>query len=405
MNVLILTMYFPPEIGAAQTRLSSLGRELMRRGHQVEVVTATPHHLRGAVYEGYRNALYQRDAFEGMTVHRTWVYPATGTGFKRLANYFSFTASSLLGLLRARRPDVVFVESPPLFLSVPGWFAAKLRGAKLVFNVADLWPDAAKELGVIGEGAAYRVASGLERWTYRRAYIVNAVTQGIEEALRGRKGVPSSKVRALPNGVDCETFSPRPPDEALARELQLDGRPMFLYAGTHGIAHGLHHLLTAAEIVGERATIVFVGGGPAKPALIETAKARGLRNVRFIDPVPVTEMPRYLSLATGALCPLIESSIMEQVRPAKMFPALASGVPLIYSGRGEGARIIAESHSGIVLEPERPELIAQAMLDLIDGPAERAAMALNAREVAVSRFAWSSIVDSWLASLPQGVTA
>jgi len=162
VRFLFLTQYFPPETGAPQVRLASLVRELSRLGHQVEIVTAFPNYPTGAIFPEFRGKLYQRDAWEGMTVHRTWVYPCMGGGLKRILNYISFTITCAWGLLRSKRADCVFVESPPLFLSIPGWIASRLWRARLIFNVADLWPDSVEQLGIMREGPALRFARALE---------------------------------------------------------------------------------------------------------------------------------------------------------------------------------------------------------------------------------------------------
>lgn len=396
MRLLILTQYYAPEIGAAQTRLAALTRALMARGHVVEVVTAMPNHSFGRTLKGYRGRPYMREWIDGALVHRTWVYAAGGTGARRMLNYLSFAFTCIFGLARARRPDAIFVESPPLFLSLPGWFAAKRFGCPLIFNVADLWPDAVRELGVMNGGFLLSAAEKLEAWTYRRATMINVVTDGIERDLRERKGVPASKLRSLPNGVDVETFVPRARSDDLATRLRLDARPIFLYVGTHGIAHALGHVVAAAAQVPE-ALLLFVGAGTTKPALI--VLARGLENVRFADPVPPEQMAEYFSLAYASIVPLIRSSVNNAARPAKLFASLACGVPVIYSGDGEGAAIVRDAGVGIVVAPEDSAAIAATMRALMNDPAHRQAMATRARALAVERFAWPNIVDRWLASL------
>jgi colanic acid biosynthesis glycosyl transferase WcaI len=396
MRVLILTQYYPPEIGAPQTRLAALARELRRRGHDVEVVTAMPHHLLGRVYEGYRGKLYMRERIEGVRVHRTWVYAATGTGARRMFNYLSFTLSSLFALLAVRRPDVVFVESPPLFLSVPGWLAALVHRAKLVFNVADLWPDSVSELGVLNEGPLLRAASALEAWTYRRSDLINAVTEGIDRTLREKKGVPASKLRFLPNGIDIERFTPQPPDPLLRARLGLDERKVFIYAGTHGIAQGLHTLVHAAAQLPREAILLFVGSGPVKPYLVQLVRERKIENVRFHDPVPLERMPSFFALAYASIVPLVRSDLMRGARPSKLFPAFSCGVPVIYSGEGEGAALVTDAGAGVAVPPEDPHALAEAMRAMIAAPQERATMALSARRLVEERFTWSSIVDRWL---------
>lgn len=396
MRVLILTQYYPPEIGAPQTRLAALARELLRRGHQVEVVTAMPHHLIGRVHEQYRGKFYVRERIDGVRVHRTWVYAASGTGLRRMLNYLSFTLSSFLGLALARRADAIFVESPPLFLSVPGWLAALAHRAKLIFNVADLWPDSVRELGVLQSGPLLALASRLEAWTYRRADYVNAVTEGIDRVLRTEKHVPANKLRFLPNGIDTDRFTPRSANPGLRTRLRLDQRPVFIYAGTHGIAQGLHTLVHAAAQVKEEAIVLFVGSGPVKPYLVQLARERRLENVRFCDPVPLDDMPEYFALAYASIVPLVRSNLMRGARPSKLFPAFACGVPVIYSGEGEGAALVTEAGAGIAVPPEDPHELAAAMRRLIGDPQLRARMALCARSLASERFTWSSIVDRWL---------
>lgn len=396
MRVLILTQYYPPEIGAPQTRLAAFARELRRRKHEVEVVTAMPHHLTGRVYDGYRRKFYMRERIDGVDVHRTWVYAATGTGLKRIWNYLSFAFSSLFALFRVRRPDVVFVESPPLFLSVPGWLAARLHRSALVFNVADLWPDSVRELGVMRDGVMLRLAGQLEAWSYRRADIVNAVTQGIAATLREKKQVPRSKIAFLPNGIDVETFVPREFDEALAKKLRVCGKPVFIYAGTHGIAQGLHHIVDAAAHVKDEAYVLFVGSGPTKPMLVERARRAGATNVVFSEPVPLSSMPRYFSIATASIVPLVNTPLMAGARPSKIFPSLACGVPVLYCGEGESAALLSGAGAGIVVPPEHPAAVAAAMRRLLDDPQLRAGMSARARALAVERFAWSSIVGDWL---------
>ena len=177
MKFLLLTQYFPPEIGGAQTRLRSTAVELKRLGHDVEIVTALPNYPRGKFYPGYEGRIYLREEFEGITVRRVWLYPAMGGGLRRMLNYASFTIMSLFGLLLSQRPDFIFVESPPLFLSIPACVAGFLWRVPFIFNVADLWPDIVVEGGFLKQGPLIRLMRRLEQWSYRSAGYVNAVTE------------------------------------------------------------------------------------------------------------------------------------------------------------------------------------------------------------------------------------
>jgi len=120
MRFLILSQYFPPETGAPQVRLAAMIRELLGLGHTVEVVTALPNYPHGQIFPDYRGRFYRLQDWEGVRVHRVWMYAATGAGIKRLLNYFSFMLTAFWGLRKAQKPDYLFIESPPLFLGITG---------------------------------------------------------------------------------------------------------------------------------------------------------------------------------------------------------------------------------------------------------------------------------------------
>ncbi len=334
MKFLILTQYFPPEIGGAPTRLLSIATELKRMGHGVEVVTGLPNYPRGKFFPGYERCLYRREVREGVTVHRVWLYPATGGGLQRMLNYVSFTFTSLFGILRANRPDYIFVESPPIFLSLPARMAGIFWGVPFVFNVSDMWPDIIVEGGFLKEGRLVHWMRILESWSYRKAAYVNAVTEGIRQSLLSQKSVPPEKVLFLPNGADTVRFQPRPPDESLKAKLGLEGKKIILWAGTIGFAHGLENVLQVAKMLEEAPEIhfLFVGDGSAKSSLVRLREDMRLRNVTFLDPVPLEQLPPYFSIAEAGLSSLISIPLYDGARPSKFFPILASGKPLIFVG-------------------------------------------------------------------------
>jgi hypothetical protein len=147
MRITILTQYYPPEIGAPQNRLSDLAGHLVMAGHEVEVLTAMPSYPRGKIYAGY-GGLFSREQKDGVQILRAFVYPTRSAALlPRLLNYFSFVFSSVLfGSFLLRRADYLLVESPPLFLGLAAIWLSRLKGAKMIFNVSDLWPASAVHL-------------------------------------------------------------------------------------------------------------------------------------------------------------------------------------------------------------------------------------------------------------------
>jgi len=404
MRFVILTQYFPPEIGGAQTRLKSFTSELLRHGHKVEVVTAMPNYPRGQFFSGYGKRFYKRERLDGVTVHRVWLYPAVGGGLKRMLNYGSFTLTSLYGLWRAAKPDYIFVESPPLFLSFSAFLAGLLWRAPFIFNVADLWPDVVVDGGFMKDSFIVSCLRKLERWSYRRAAYVNAVTDGILTVLREKKAVPEEKLLFLPNGVDTQKFYPSLPDEDLQKKLGLAGKQIVLWAGTLGYAHGLDNVLLAAKLLKDQPDLhfLFVGDGSARAGLLRLHQQLQLENVTFREPVTLDEVPSYYSISFCGLASLIDIPAYHGARPSKLFPALACGKPLIFVGKGEAARLVQRAEAGIVVPPGDAQLLADAVLGLARNPTLSGALGENGRRFVEDHLQWSRLVSNWLSHLSSG---
>ena len=402
MRFLLLTQYFPPEVGASQVRLGAVARALKQYGHDVEIVTALPNYPTGRILPGYRGHFYVLDNFHGIPVHRVWIYPAVGAGLRRLINYGSFVATSLVGLFRSQRPEYVFVESPPLFLALPGAFAAAQWKAGMILNVADLWPDSVEQLRVLQGGVLLDLARRLEKWAYHRATFVNAVTESIRRTLTERKGVPPEKVLFLPNGVDPEEFKPMAPDAQLMRELGIGNKKIILYAGTLGFAHGLDVILRAFVYWKEgvrQVEVLFVGDGPDRKRLQTLSMELGLDNVRFVPPQSHEVIAKLYGISYAGITTQKNLPLLEGNRPAKIPVIMACGKPVIFSGSGEAARLIESAQSGIVVPPEDPEALATAMRELVDNPAWAEKLGQNGRRYVEEKLSWSVLIKDWLRQL------
>lgn len=403
MRILFLTQYFPPEVGAAQVRLANVTRALGELGHDVRVVTGLPNYPTGKVFDDYRWFRRRREVVGRMRVRRTWLVPVQSGGLTRLLSYATFQLSSFfptVWLCLRWKPDYLFIESPPLFLGLTGMAARWLTGTKFIFNVADLWPDVAVELGVISRRSwMYRMASRIEKWSYSASHRITVVVEYMAETLRA-KGIAREKILFLPNGVDTEMFAPREPntESPSARSLvrEANGRRIVLYAGTHGKVHSLTLALDAAALMTSRPDVlfVFVGDGTEKPRLATYAQQLGLTNVVFIDPVPVEEVAELFRLADVALSISIVSA-----RPAKIFPAMASATPIVHAGRGEGADVLQQAESAVILDAGDPQALAEAILRLIDDPELATTLGRSGRQFVVDHYSWTQICREWVTEL------
>jgi len=399
MHFLILTQYFPPEVGGAQIRLYSIAKQLIRKGNKVTIVTSMPNYPAGKIVPSYRKKFYLREKIDNIPVIRTWVYPFSCNSITvRLLNYFTFAFSSIYGILSISKPDVIFVESPPIFLGISGYLTSRLKRCPYIFNVSDLWPDSVREMGIIKNRFLLKLAEMLESFLYKKALIVNGVTEGIVDALKNEKQVFKDKVLFLPNGVDSEIFKPLPEDKQLAINLQIQGKKIFIYAGLHGYAQGLETLIQSARALKQREDIFFllVGDGPEKRNLISMAQKQGLKNIGFLPPCPFYDMPKLFSISLASIVLLRRIDLFKGAIPSKIFSALSCRVPVIYSGEGECARIIREANCGIVVEPENPKVLAEAVSDLADDTEPAYNLGSHGRELVERRFSWETIVDKWL---------
>jgi glycosyltransferase involved in cell wall biosynthesis len=375
-------------------------RELVRKGHTVEVVTALPNHPAGRIYPEFRGRLYQREDREGAQVHRTWVYACVGSGLGRYLNYLSFAFTSSFGVLKTEKPDVIFVESPPPLLALIGIAMSKRWKIPVVLNVSDLWPDVAVDLGLLRKGLLLSTLRSFEAWVYKHSTFVTAVTEGIAQSLMQQKHLPKNKILFLPNGLDADKQKPLLPDLELKRSLGLEGTTVLLYAGTAGYAHAADKFLHAAKLLANTDLhFLFVGGGSATNELQHLAQGLRLTNVSFLPAVTAEMVTRLYSIAFGGLASIRDCDAMASARPAKMLAAMACGKPVVYAGEGEGARLLEEAGGGIVVRSPEPEALAAAIRDLIANPLLASHFGRAGRKYVEDHLTWPMLIENWLVQL------
>ena len=388
-HVLFITPYYPPEISAPAVRISETAMRLARRKYQVTVLTTFPNFPYGIVPTEYRGKRLQEDTIDGVKVVRVWSYASPNKGFfPRIIGQLSFgLLAALLGWKAVGRPDVIIVESPPLFDAFSGRFLAWLKGCPFIFTVADLWPEAAIQMGALRNTLFIRLAQWLEWSTYRRAALVWVVSEGIQRLLIQR-GFPADKLFLLTNGVDTSLFRPMSKEEARA-ELGWDARFSVVYAGTHGLAQGLSTIVDAAERLSAQPDVhvYFVGEGAVKAELIAQVQEKALTNVSFLPSQAHERLPLLLAAADICLVPLRKVTLFATTLPVKMFEIMACGRPMILSADGQ-ARVLAEQQAkaALCVEPENAQALATAILHLQAHPEVAEQLASNGRAYVVEHF-------------------
>jgi glycosyltransferase involved in cell wall biosynthesis len=394
MRLRILTHYYPPEVGAPQVRLAALAHGLARAGAEVTVHTGFPHYPDGEIKPPYRNRPLRVERADGVRVLRSWVYAAPNRGFaRRLANHASLAATALAAAPAAGPADVLLVETPPLLLAGAAVAYARAKRARLVVNVADLWPDSAVEMGTLESRAAIAAARRVERTAYREAAAIACPTEGIAATLEGRPE-SAGKATLMRPAVDLSRFAGVASNGDGERPLRV------LYAGTVGLAHGIGTLLDAAEEVerrpgGARLAVTIAGDGAEAPALRARLAVRGPAGVRMLGAVPAEGIPRLYAESDVAVTMLRDLPIFEAALPTKLLEAMAAARPVVLAGRGEAARLVEAEGCGVVVPPEDPRALAEALTSLAANPARRAALGAAGRRAAERHFGREAWLRRW----------
>ena len=412
MRVLIVTHYFPPETGAPQARLSALAATWAADGDEVTVLTGMPNHPTGVLPPSYRRAVLRRELADGYRVVRTWLYATPNEGVARKTlGHLSFMASSvLLGWRAAGAADVVVVSSPTFFSILSGWVLARLKHARLVVEIRDLWPAIFVELGVLTSRRIIALLERMELAAYAAADQVVVVSEGFRSDLI-RRGVPAAKVHTIRNGVDAGRFArPAAADRDPVR-ARLGAGPqdcLVLYAGTHGISQALPVIADAASLLDRRADgppvrFAFVGDGADKRRLESRVAELGLSNVTLLPGVPGDQVPELLAAADICLVPLRDVPLFSTFIPSKMFEYLAAGKAVIGSLAGEAAEILTEA-GAVVVPPEDSRSLATAIAVLAAAPQRRQAMGEAGRAFVARSYDRAALCREYRKVLDQACT-
>ncbi|HEX9993214.1 MAG TPA: glycosyltransferase family 4 protein [Acidimicrobiales bacterium] len=390
MNLTVLCPHFTPDVAPTGEVMTSIVHELAARGHRLHVVTALPWYLAHRVEPGWEGRLVRSERVPWGRISRCHPFPTDKTNIP--ARALAFGGFSLLtaavGATAGERVDGVLAMSPPLTLGLTGWAVARARRAPFVFNIQDVFPDVAVELGVLRGERVIAAARWLERATYRRSDAVTVLSDDLRDNVAAK--LPAGhrdKVRVIPNFVDTERIRPAERENAYRREFGLEGRTVVMYAGNVGMSQSLDLVAEAAAALAHDPDLVFVVNGSGSGLDEARRRAAGLPNVRFVGLQPKDRLPEVLAAADVHLV-LLKRGLARSSVPSKLYSILAAGRPVIASidPGTEVARVVDAAGAGVAVPPEDPEAFTKAVASMVSAPAEAAAMGRAGR-------AW---VERWL---------
>ena len=371
-HVLVLSLVFPPDGVSTAQIVGDLALDLRTHGHQLTVVTSTPHYNRDPRAEATQprssivGRLIQRSSWHGVPVYHVYVPRKGPSVVLRLLAWAGFhVLSTLTAIALVRRPDLIFAPSPPLTIGINAWLIGLIKRCPFIYNVQELYPDLAINLGALRNPIAIRFLLRLERWTYRAAAFVSVITPRMRQRLL-EKGVSGDKVAVVPNFVDIADLRPGPQDNPFTRAHRLDHRFVASYAGNMGPAQGVDIIVEVADKLRDAPDLVIalIGGGTEVPRLAEAVERKQLSNVRLIPHQPYAEVPNIY--AGSSVCLVLQApGIGADAIPSKVYRIMACAKPIVACTDRDSdlAQLVRDAGCGEVVPPGDVEALARVLVD------------------------------------------
>lgn len=354
MKILFLTDNFPPEVNAPATRTYEHCNEWVKLGAEVTVITCFPNFPKGELYEGYKNKWRKVEYIDGIKVIRVWSYIVANEGFlKRTLDYISFSVTAFLNGL-FEKTDIIIATSPHFFTALSGRTLSFWKRKPWIMEVRDMWPESVKTVGALKDSLFIKYFEKEEMWCYKSATKIITVTDSFKETIT-RKGISGDKIEVVKNGANLELYSPKPKSEKLLEKLNLKGKKVLGYIGTHGMAHKLDFILDCARQMQESHPafhFLLIGDGAEKGNLIQKLETEKIKNVTMLSSVPKNEVADHLGILDAAIINLKKSKLFTTVIPSKIFETAAMEIPILLGVDGEARSIVEKYNAGLFYEPE-----------------------------------------------------
>lgn len=361
MNILLVHQYFLEPDDSGGSRFNEMSKVWVDHGHHVEVLAGMVHYATGEKLPEYRSQRFVRRTQSGVRVIRCDVSDSYNVDFfGRLKGYLSFVASSTeAGLkLLERKPDIILVTSPPLFVGITGYILSKFRQTPLVFEVRDLWPESAIDTGILTNKLLISLAYAFERFIYSNASLINVLTPAFRDKLHEEKGVSADRIVFVPNAADfnlAERIQRTFDRKAFREKHGWSYKVVITYVGAHGVANHLEQVLDTAALLkydSPEVLFVLIGSGMRKAHLQQQARSEQLKNVEFIDSVPKAIVFRYILASDFGASVLKRVDTFKTIYSNKTFDYMACRLPVLLAIDGVSRDLIEEADCGRFIEPE-----------------------------------------------------
>jgi colanic acid biosynthesis glycosyl transferase WcaI len=398
MKILILSQEYAPEEISSAILSQELAEDLVKRGHKVTCVTRVPNYPLGIVFPGYKNMLFQQEDLNFVKVIRVWSFINSKKGFwHRALSFGSYSLLAFFGGLFAGKPDLIVSYSPPLPLGLSAWLLSVLWHIPWLLRVEDVFPEAAVAAGVMKNRMAIRVFDNLAGFLYDRANHISLICNAFARLLIAR-GVDNQKISITPVWADPDIVVPESKNNQFREKFGLDNKFVLMYAGILGHTSALEDIANAALFLKENNTINFVvvGEGVKKDWLVQYKKEHKLENLILLPFQPRTGFPEMLAAADVGLVTLNEKMAQYSL-PHKIFNIMASQRPVlaVAPARSDLAELIVLGNFGIVVPPQKPALLVNAILEMQTQPTRLQILGENGRRLLISSYSRQKCVSDY----------
>lgn len=396
MKILLYTQYFSPESNAPANRWDGFVKCLRDKGHKIAVLTSFPNHPLGKIFSGYKNQWRFIEQNKEVKIIRSWTYVSSSKGFlPRMLNYLSFAFSSFFNSLSEKDSDIIIASMPPLTVGLIGRLISKRFKKPLVLDLRDLWPEAAQATGYLKAANIFhrflynfskRKAQSL--YDYASAIIINS--PALKEELVCSYGINSEKIYFIPNGVNLDLFAnnSEAAEKMIEEKYQLNNKFVVLYSGLIGFAQNVEIIVKTANLSKENKDIVFViaGTGPKLPEVQKMVELMELDNVIFTGFRPRQEISIFIKKADVCLITYKNDATFTKNIPSKMFDYLAGAKPIIINLEGVASEIILEAGAGLLVPPDDPWVLYEAIMKLYSDAVLKDRMGFNGQAYVVNHY-------------------
>lgn len=380
-------------MGAPSARVAEVGKHWAEEGHHVTILTGFPNHPTGKIFPEYKEKAKKKvyvEKTDGCTIVRTWLLTVpNGTPLERILNYTSFCISAILTGLRLNDFDLVIATTPQLLVGLAGYIISRIKKKPFILEVRDLWPESLVGSGVGTETSLFvKLVGALAEFLYSKSNHIVVVTEEFKRELINKRGIAAKKISINENGIEEDKFRPIEDVEELKRELNLSGKFIASYIGTHGYAHGLETVLETANLLKNRSDIHFllVGEGARRKHLMKLSKKMDLKNVTFLGFQPREVIPKFINISGTCLVPLKKSDVFKTVIPTKMLEFMSCGVPVILSVDGQAREVMEKGRGGVFVPPEDSKALAEAVITLKEDEKLRENLKQNGRNFILNEY-------------------